>query len=1025
MLLENREIDGFSTFEAFLEKCDDNEMLRGALKKAARVPSQSILFNIDQKADVISKTQIDALLSVFMKVFDESCGYYGKQGYIARFERDLDRRNQFDKFCEAFERSAGISWKAGREQALLEGDNIAAAYAEATGKDADSARGILDKYRQDYRVSIEDFADIVRDHIDRQGDDFRLNFFVDEAGQYIAQNTKLMTNLQTIAESLATKCRGRSWIVVTAQEDMDSVLGEIKLPEGDDFTKIQDRFKNRLKLTSTNVAEVIQRRLLKKRDESVPAVEKIYEQHSGNMKTLLGFADGSATYRNFRDSEHFVDCYPFIPYQFDLFQSVIQSLSAHNAFEGKHSSVGERSMLAVFQQVARSIENHEIGQLATFDLMFEGIRTTLKASFQQSIIFAERNLDDEFAVRLLKALFLVKYVREFKATVHNLGVLMLESFDQNVGQLKKQVEGALNKLEQQTYIQRNGEQFEYLTDEEKDVEQEIKNTDVDISDVLAELEKLAFDRALRLQKIGHPDYKHEYKYSRKVDDRLYGREQELAVHLVTPMHEHAGNLDNLRSWSALNESELLVVLPEDDRLLRDLLMVKKTEKYIRQNINSTQKEDVRRILADKGHQNQQRMKNLEQRVAQLLGKARLLVAGTEVELATEDAQTRIMQGFHQLLDRNYPNLRMLRGFDYSESDIGTTLRHSKDSLLSGEAEATLPEPEQEMLSFINANKRAGVKTTVSTLLDKFQSKPYGWYYAAILVILARLCARGKVDLRADGNLLEGEDLEKAISNTQWHGNVIVDPQADFTAAQVRAVRNFFGELFNKPARAGEAKALGYQMAEEMQALRQRLEKLLAQSAQYPFLEALQPAVDKLERIENKPYDWFLQNLSEYEDDLMDLKEDVIEPIQSFMGGGQKKVFLEAREFLREQGDNFAYLDEAPSHAGQVREDAELAGSPADRPAALAEILSAPDCFRGDKMQQVRQSVGRLRERLEQRLQAELQAATERIQQLQKRAESTDEFAKLANEDQQRIRSEFDEAAKVWNRSPASRSSAIA
>ena len=242
---------------------------------------------------------------------------------------------------------------------------------------------------------------------------------------------------------------------------------------------------------------------------------------------------------------------------------------------------------------------------------------------------------------------------------------------------------------------------------------------------------------------------------------------------------------------------------------------------------------------------------------------------------------------------------------------------------------------------------------------------------------------------------------------------------------MRAVRTFFGDFFNKPARSGEAKALGYQMAEEMQALRQRLEKLLAQSAQYPFLEALQPAIDKLERIENKPYDWFLQNLSEYEDELMDLKEDVIEPIQSFMGGGQKKVFLEAREFLREQGDNFAYLDEAPSHAGQAREDAEPAESPADRPAALAEILSAPDCFRGDKMQQVRQSVGRLRERLQQRLQAELQAATERIQQLQKRAESTDEFAKLDNEDQQRIRSDSMKPQKVWNRSPASRSSAIA
>jgi len=1010
LLLDSREIDGISTLEAFLDKCDSNEMLRGALKKAARIPSRSILFNIDQKADVISKSQVDALLSVFVKVFDESCGYYGKQGYIACFERDLDGRKQFGEFRRAFEQAAGIRWEEGREQALLEADNIAVAYAQVTGKDADSAQGILDKYRQDYRVSIEDFADMVRDHIDRQGDDFRLNFFVDEAGQYIAYNTKLMTNLQTIAESLATKCRGRSWIIVTAQEEMDSVLGQIKLPEGDDFTKIQDRFKNRLKLTSTNVAEVIQRRLLKKNEEAIPQVNRLYEQHSGNLKTLFGFADGSATYRNFRDSEHFVDCYPFVPYQFDLFQSVIQNLSAHNAFEGKHSSVGERSMLAVFQQVARKIENHELGQLATFDLMFEGIRTALKAGVQRSITRAERNLDDEFTVRLLKALFLVKYVREFKSTIHNLGVLMLENLDQNVGQLKKQVEGALNKLEQQTYIQRNGEQFEYLTDEEKDVEQEIKRTEVDIADALAELEKLAFDRALRLTKIGHPEYKHEYKYSRKVDDRLYGREQELAVHLVTSLHVHAANLENLRSWSALNESELLVVLPDDDRLLRDFLMLKRTEKYIRQNISSTQKEDVRRILGEKSIQNQQRMRNLEQRVAQLLGKARMLVAGKEVELATEDAQTRVTQGFHRLLDRNYPNLRMLRGFDYTESDIGTTLRHSKGSLLAGETEATLPEPEQEMLNVINSNKSAGVKTTVSGLLEKFQSKPYGWYYAAILVVLARLCARGKVDLRADGNLLEGEDLEKAISNTQWHGNVVVDPQAAFSASQVRALRDFFGDFFNKPAGAREAKALGYEIAEGMQEMHQRLEKLLAQSGQYPFLVALQPAVDKLAGMMDKPYDWFLQNLSDYEDDLLELKEDVIDPIQSFMGGGQKEIFLQAREFLREQRDNFAYLDEAPGQQGQARDDSGNAESTADRPAALAEALSAPDCFRGDRIQQVRQSIERLRQRLKQRLEGERRAARERINQLQNRAESTDEFAELEKDQQQRIKSEFDEAS---------------
>ena len=98
LLLENRRIDGTSALDMFLPKCVENEILCGDLKRASSIPSKSILFNIDQKADVISKTQIDALLSVFVKVFDEMCGYYGKLGHIAKFERDLDGRGLYQQF---------------------------------------------------------------------------------------------------------------------------------------------------------------------------------------------------------------------------------------------------------------------------------------------------------------------------------------------------------------------------------------------------------------------------------------------------------------------------------------------------------------------------------------------------------------------------------------------------------------------------------------------------------------------------------------------------------------------------------------------------------------------------------------------------------------------------------------------------------------------------------------------------------------------------------------------------------------
>ena len=459
MLLENRSIDGVPVLDLFLPKCGENEILRGDIKRAVAIPSQSILFNIDQKADVISKTQTDALLSVFVKVFDEMCGYYGKHGHIAQFERDLDGRGLYEKFKNTYKNIAGQDWTTGREQALLEGQNIATAYAQVTGTDESAAMGILDKYRSDYKLSIEDFADQINSYIERREDNFRLNFFVDEVGQYVADNTKLMTNLQTVAESLATKCRGRAWIIVTAQEVLDDVVGEMSKQQANDFSKIQARFAGRLKLTSANVDEVIQKRLLLKNEAGVSILSEVYHEQENNLKTLFSFGDGSQTYQNFKDREHFIHSYPFIPYQFTLFQSAIQSLSQHNAFEGRYSSVGERSMLGVFQHVAKHIADHPVRELATFDLMFEGVRTALKSQIQKAILNAETHLGDPFAVRALKALFLVKYVKGFKATVRNISILMLENFDRSVNDLQKQVQGALDLLEQQTYIQRNGELY--------------------------------------------------------------------------------------------------------------------------------------------------------------------------------------------------------------------------------------------------------------------------------------------------------------------------------------------------------------------------------------------------------------------------------------------------------------------------------------------------------------------------------------------------------------------------------------
>lgn len=68
---------------------------------------------------------------------------------------------------------------------------------------------------------------------------------------------------------------------------------------------------------------------------------------------------------------------------------------------------------------------------------------------------------------------------------------------------------------------------------------------------------------------------------RKIDDRLMGRQQELAIHVITPFHDHAENPTVLRA-QAMGRDEVLLLLPPNDRFIRELLMFKRTDKYVRQ-----------------------------------------------------------------------------------------------------------------------------------------------------------------------------------------------------------------------------------------------------------------------------------------------------------------------------------------------------------------------------------------------------------------------------------------------------------
>jgi hypothetical protein len=944
--VEGQDFERDQVTASFVGKTDD-AMLKASLTKAASIPAKSILFNIDQKATLIAKDQRDALLRVFAKVFDESRGYFGDQGHVARFERQLDEEGQWQAFQDAFKDLAGNDWKTRRSSFGLPKvrEQVNRAYAQVAGVDIESVGDILATYQATYKLSIEDFADEVKAWLDTKDPNYRLSFFVDEVGQFIADNEQLMLDLQTIAETLDTKCRGRSWVFVTSQEDMEKVIGDQTKRQGNDFSKIQARFKTRVKLTSADVEEVIRKRLLEKNDAGDAELQSIYATEHANFKTLFDFADGAKTYRNFVDESHFVGSYPFVSYQFPMFQAAIEGLSDHNVFEGRNSSVGERSMLAVVQQVAKDIGNVEVGRLATFDHMFAGISASLKAAAQSAILRAERDLPDpdsditKLAVRLLKALFLVKYVDNFTATPRNLTVLVYDHFGLDLPALSKRVDEALALLEAQTYIQRNGTAYEYLTNEEQEIEKEIKNVDLDASELSNRLFKILNGDILRATKLKYAKNGQDFPFGYKLDDQAHGQQKDLTIHFISPSTAYSS--EEIRMQSA-GKDELRVVLEADDRVIGDLRLLLQTEKYTKQKQTTALTSSVSSILQSKAIQNSEREKELIERVKRAVGHSKLIINAADIPSASLDAVTRVTDGFQELVTRTYTSLSLLGGMRYSESQIAGAA-NPEGGMFDADGLSAFTTPGMEILNWVTLRTNQGEQVTVKKITDAFQSKSYGWDLASIEVIIAWLVGSSKLALTLDSNSVKRSEIAMVLRNTQKHQHQVVFPQKSYDAGKVTAFRTFCIDFFDEGNPPTDALELARHGSDKLKGKLDELKALKTATA-YPFIAQLEQPIDLLEQVVGKPDEWYLAEFA-LADELIEAKTNVIDPIHAFLNGQQRWIYDGAAALLATNSGNIAYL-------------------PQDSDATVKGLLGDENGFRGNKMNQLKQATNALANQIE-------------------------------------------------------------
>jgi hypothetical protein len=901
-LLNNETVYGKRAVDFFTEKTDDQELLE-MMQRSATYDSHAILFNVDSKS-AGGKKEKATIVEVFLKVFNEYLGY-SPTLWIAHIERQLADEGVYEEFVRHFEEIEGKPWKEERARILLKRKPFIQALARL-GYDEETSAGFLDAAKKTFEISSEEFAKIVAKHVKEKGDNYRLTFLVDEIGQYIGDDPNLMLNLQTVVEDLGNYCRGKVWVIVTSQEQIDAVT---KIKGADNFSKIQGRFATRIHLTSSNTDEVIKRRLLEKWPAAADHLKVEFEQIGQSLNNTLTFEKDTCVLQSgFKNEEEYAAIYPFVPYQVELLQRVFDKVRRQGE-AGAHLAHGERSLLNAFQEVALQLKDQDTNQLARFSQFYETVKRFLSTSVSATIASAaKREGITEFDVEVLKVLFMIKGIEQIKATVENISTLLVDSVDCIKNDLEKEVRRSLNRLRRNMLIAENADKtFVFLSDDEQEMNREIEHEHINEANVIDELGKIFFEDIVQMKSYRYQKT-HDFEFNKIFDTYTRGgRTNELTLQVYT------GDVTEEQARAEANSGILVMHIPQEftEKFFEPMEYALKIRSYANKKISTSLTERQRKILDEKRQQITEFEKKAKEALAEAALHATYYVQGQEYRF-NGSLENQLQSAFEILVRNTYSYL------SYMEEPV--PVKNANDTVYEW---ATKGLPAKLDGTFANhlaydtvfrflEQSRNRQMVTMKLLVEKFKSAPYGWSENDIAGLVAALAHDGKIKLTYLGESFDTSHPQfiSRITKASEREKVLIEAQIAIPSHKRKIVVEMMRELFNFYD-VGEtydeiAKNIRMQMQKHfLEPITEMLKIKEYEDPQYPYPGGIQLAKLKNSIEELLSYsksENLVEEFIELDEDLEEWLED-IQTLSAFYTKTAIRYFDESVRLLKERADD--------------------------------------------------------------------------------------------------------------------------
>ena len=868
-LLENKEVKGIHSVERFRKKFEDDPATYMLIDRSTKVQTETILFNIDIEGS-INKDKT-AVLRVFAKTFYNHQGFFGENLKVAKLEQYIDQQGKTDEFRRVFEEKKGMPWVDSRKAFAFNGKYIIPTLVEVLDMSEEDAKAWFnDKSATEF--SIAQLVEDIKDYLNTKPDNFRLLFMVDEVGQYVGTDTDMLLNLQSLVEKIGSECGGKVWVVCTGQEAIDEI---IKV-RADEFSRIQARFKTRLSLSSSSVDEVIQKRILKKNNEAESKLEAVYEKNDSVLRNLFSFTDSILDIKGYSGSREFAVNFPFVPYQFIIMQKVFAEIRKHGN-SGKHLSGGERSMLSGFQEATQKIQDKDEYALVPFFRFYDTVHTFLDSSIRRVIERCQKAADNGDGIEaqdvdVLKLLYLIRYIDDIPANLDNIVILMADDIRMDKITMRETVRECLNRLMSQNYIGRTGEVYNFLTDEEQDIQREIKNTPVDTASIVDRIGQMIFGDIFTTKKYRYGKY--DFSFDQMVDGITVGNiTGGMRLRFLTVATDNSEKSE-LRLMTDSKGKEAIVVL-SDTPYYESLESAMKIRKYVKQrNVNQLPK-SVQDIIRDQQEEATKYEQTAMEDLVKAIESAQFYVDGEHIELKGGNAKGKIEQALEYLVSHVYSDLSLIEKNVDTDADVIEILTGAENIMPGMEPNRGAAAKIEE---YLEMQAMKNLPTSMADIQSRYSAIPYGWKEIDIAAVVARLIYDQKVTIKYAGSTIQPDNpkLPDMLRKKSEIGKTSISKRQMITATKMRAVKELLREYFDVMDVPDDEDGLVAFVVQKFTELKDHYVELKGryEGHKYPDQSLVAASIEQMDRVLSQRKDniALIDAILKEEDNLFDNKE---------------------------------------------------------------------------------------------------------------------------------------------------------